>query len=293
MTDMSTTHLDPASQTDRPLRIDRLLRSLVWLYVPVSVVLAIAMVVDGKMLLGESVWVKPLKFSISIGLNGAAFVWLLRRVGRSRLRTIAAWAAGVGLAVEQVLITMQASRGVRSHFNTDTGFDATVYAWMGNFVGVVWLATLAMAITVTRRPVQDRVLRRVTIAGTWLVLLGASVGFLLVAAQKHSIGGTDGGPILPFVGWNRNVGDLRPAHFVGLHALQALIAIAWSTGRQKWPTERRAQLVAGASAAIGVTCVGLVVQALASRPVTSITTLLIIVAAALGGALAFRLTQPA
>jgi hypothetical protein len=271
-------------------RIDRLLRALVWLYVPISIALAVAMLVDDKSLLGESVWVKPLKFSISIGLNGATFVWLLARLERSRLKTVAAWGAGVSLAAEQALITMQAARGVRSHFNNDTGFDSTVYGMMGNFVGVVWLATLVMAIAITRRPIQDRIVRRVSIAGAWLVLLGSSVGFLLVAAQKHSIGGIDGGPILPFVGWNRNIGDLRPAHFVGLHALQVLIVIASAARRKNWTNERALQAISATAAAIGVTCVALVVQALTSRPVTSPSTLLIVAASAVAGALAYRLT---
>ncbi len=276
---------------DRQPFVDRLLRVLVWIYVPISVALILAMIVDNKTLLGESVWVKPLKFSISIGLNGATFVWLLRRIDRSRLRTVAAWAAGIGLAAEQVLITMQAARGVRSHFNMDTGFDATVFGMMGNFVGIVWLATLAMAITVTRRPIQDRILRRVTIAGTWLVLLGASVGFLLVAAGKHSIGGADGGPILPLVGWNRDIGDLRPAHFVGLHALQALIVIAWLARRQNWPTDRAIKTITAGAAAITIMCVALVAQALTSRSVASLSTLAIVVAALGAGLVAHRLTR--
>jgi hypothetical protein len=277
-----------ASPEERP-RTSRLLRALVWLYAPISMALAAAALLDDKTLLGESVWVKPLKFSISIGLNGATFVWLLARLERSRLKTIAAWGAGIGLAAEQVLITMQAARGVRSHFNNDTGFDSTVYGMMGNFVGIVWLATLVMAIAITRRPIQDRIVRRISIAGTWLVLLGSSVGFLLVAAQKHSIGGVDGGPILPFVGWNRNIGDLRPAHFVGLHALQVLIVIAWGARRQNWTNERTVRAITAAVAAIGMTCVALVVQAFTSRPVASPSTLLIAVVSAVAGAIGYRL----
>jgi hypothetical protein len=276
---------------DRPPLVDRFLRVLVWIYVPISLALVVSMIIDDKILLGESVWVKPLKFSISIGLNGATFVWLLGRIDRSRLRTVAAWGAGIGLAAEQVLITMQAARGVRSHFNMDTDFDSTVFGLMGNFVGLVWLATLAMAITVTRRPIQDRILRRITIAGTWLVLLGASVGFLLVAAGKHSIGGIDGGPILPLVGWNRNIGDLRPAHFVGLHALQVLIVIAWVARRQNWSTDRSIKTISAGAAAIATTCALLVAQAFTSRPVTSPSTLAIVVVALGAGVLAHRLAR--
>jgi hypothetical protein len=255
--------------------IERVLRVLVYLYVPLTLALVVAWIVDDTRLLGEGVWIKPVKFSVSIGLSGASFVWLLRRIRPTRWMRAAAFGSAAALAAEQVLITVQAGRGVRSHFNMDTGLDSTIYGMMGNFVGVVWIATLILSVGVTRNRIVDPVLRSVAIAGTWLVLLGASVGFALVAAGRHTIGGEDGGPILPVVGWNHHLGDLRPAHFVGLHALQVLIAVAWLARNRRLPATTIARIVRAVAVALTALCLATFGQALAARPVLSSTTWLV------------------
>ena len=58
----------------------------------------------------------------------------------------------------------------------------------------------------------------------------------LPIAGAHTVGAPDGGRGLPVTGWSADHGDLRIAHFLGMHGLQVLPLLAW------WIARRRARL---------------------------------------------------
>jgi hypothetical protein len=73
--------------------------------------------------------------------------------------------------------------------------------------------------------------------GLLLCLLGMLEAGLMIANRGvsssggHTVGAADGGPGLPLTDWSLDHGDLRIAHFAGLHALQLLPLAAWALAR--------------------------------------------------------------
>jgi hypothetical protein len=231
-------------------------------------VTAVLAVVDQRELLGAPLWFKPLKFSLSIALYGAALAWMLSRLpGRAMWR--AGWIITVGAVLEMVIIVGQAARGVRSHFNDDGVFDAVLYSIMGATITVVWLATVAIALRFLRDRSDDRVTASAVRLGLLIGLAGMAVGFLISANGGHAVGVPDGGPGLFFVGWSTTGGDLRIGHFVGMHALQLLPLLAAglaAVGAGRLDETARVRIVRIAAAAYAGVVVLVTWQALRGQP---------------------------
>ena len=53
----------------------------------------------------------------------------------------------------------------------------------------------------------------------------------LASKLSHTVGAPDGGPGLPVVNWSNQYGDLRVAHFVGIHSLQVIPLFGYFVAR--------------------------------------------------------------
>lgn len=219
-------------------------------------------IIDSRVVTGAPVWIKPMKFAISITLYSATLIWMLSLVeGKKRLVKIIAIGTTVGFAVEYVAIFIQAARGVRSHFNLSTPLDAALFNFMGGFVVLIWILNLLTAFLLIRQPMANKPLAWGIRLGLLVTAVGAALGFIMTStpspAQRealaagepltifgaHSVGVEDGGEGLPFTNWSVEGGDLRVPHFVGLHALQLLPLFGIVVNRLRWPQNQRTALV--------------------------------------------------
>lgn len=187
----------------------------------VSVLLSIG---DTRQILGVSPWLKPIKFMSSIAIFLWTVAWFMpETTPRPRARALVRWTVAAAMVIEILLIAMQSARGTTSHFNVATPFDVAVFNAMG-FAIVANTVAMGLFLWILRRdtpPHRAGYLWGIR-AGLVLFILGSLQGMVMVTNMGHAVPGPDGGPGLPIVNWSTDMGDLRAAHFLGLHALQAL-----------------------------------------------------------------------
>jgi asparagine N-glycosylation enzyme membrane subunit Stt3 len=267
--------------------IDFLIRTS-WAMAVLAAAFALALLFDLRTIDGARAWLKPAKFAVSLSIYGFTFAWMLRHLTEwPRLVSLAAWLTTAAALVEMGLIGMQAGRGVPSHFNTSTPFDFAVYATMGLAITVQTVAAGVTALAMWRQPFSDRAMGRAIRLGLAITVIGSSTGGLMTrpseaqlahmdAAKEvrhmgsHSVGGDDGGPGLPGLRWSTEHGDIRVAHFFGLHAMQAIPLVALFT-RRRMSDRSRCIVVAGAASSYTAFFLLLLSQALAGQPLTSPT----------------------
>ena len=182
----------------------------------------VALGLDGREIRGVNVWVKPLKFMASLALFSFSTAWFFGLLPPAKRHTRAArFVVGsiVGAGVFEVgYITLQAALGQASHYNFGSSFHIVMYQAMGAGALLLCATQGVLAVQISRHGRSDiaPVLRSAVVRGLWLtLLLGAGAGMVLGGMQAPAGSG------LPVTGWHA-AADLRPAHFLGMHAPQFL-----------------------------------------------------------------------
>lgn len=202
------------------------------------------LLIDDRTLLGVNVWIKPLKFSISIGVYLLTVGFLVTKYPYSiRKRNIINHLTSWMLVIEMGIIALQAYRGVQSHYNIGTPLDSILFMVMGILTGTLVLIMLLFIIDTIRLKLKTSKAMQWAILMGWLVVFfGSWVGGQMIAQMGHNIGVADGGSGLALVNWSTIGGDLRVAHFFGLHGIQIIPFFAFWLSK-KWRSSNRKQII--------------------------------------------------
>jgi hypothetical protein len=199
-----------------------------------AIPVAVAIGVDERTLREANVWAKPFKFLVSVGLLSLTTAWFVGLLPAARrrarpVRIAVALIVGCG-SFEIGYIVLQAALGQASHYNVGDPLHGALYTLMG-IAAVAMTASqpiLAREIAL-HAPLPRGAWRSSVLAGLVLTfVLGTAAGLALGGRQPPSGGG------LALLGWHAS-GDLRPAHFVGMHAHHVLPALGWLLDRARVP----------------------------------------------------------
>jgi hypothetical protein len=223
-----------------------------WIHVVLLGGMLVILPFDSRLVMGINPWIKPSKFAASIVIFVWTVAWLLEYPPlSSRARAMISRGISISMLVEIVCIVTQAARGTTSHFNQSTPLDAAIFGVMG--LTIVFSTVLMVALLIYfckgKLDIARPYLWGIR-SGLAIFLIASGIGGMMIAHKSHAVGVDDGGPGLPFVNWSTQGGDLRVAHFLGLHALQLLPIIGFLIGmRTGWGTSRKSALVLALSVA--------------------------------------------
>src|SRR5262245_35327094 len=216
----------------------------------VGYVVAAALIVSGLLHLailgmGGGSWYgplslrKPMTFGLSFGLTLMTIIWVTSFLClRTRKRSQLVGVFTAACALETVLVTMQAWRGVPSHFNLETTFDGLIARTLAG--GGIALVAIIVVLTLTSFRVNAAVpiSLRIAIRIGFMALLGAMiVGALMIAKGMTLVVAGD-----PQAAYDTG-GTLKLIHGVAMHAILVLPGLAWALSFADWTERARTRAV--------------------------------------------------
>jgi hypothetical protein len=179
----------------------------------------------------ERVAIKPTKFALSISVYLLTVSWMLGYARPDRMSSapmqMSTWGLLVGATVELACIALQAARGRRSHFNTASRIDTAI---------AVMMAVLAILFTGMLLPLAWEIGQRPRANAPALMIAGIVGGLLLTFVLGGLTGSAMGKAAVRASGsgepsslaQRRYRMQIQVAHFLAIHAMQALPIMAWA-----------------------------------------------------------------
>jgi len=215
---------------------NKILFNFGWLCMLGAVACILLILIDNTIVTGINAWIKPLKFFLSVGIYSWTMGWLLYYLQSQKKVKSYSWGAVIIMAFELSVIVWQASNGRLSHYNIST----PLYAWLFQFMGIaivtitVWTAYIAYLFFRQKQfTISETYLWGIRLGIIFFIIFSFEGGVMAYKLQ-HTVGTTDGGPGLPLLNWSKEYGDLRVAHFFGLHSLQLLPLTGFYLAKKNW-----------------------------------------------------------
>jgi hypothetical protein len=190
----------------------------------VAIICLVLMPFEKTQILGVNRWLKPFKFYSSVGIMVLTMGWLLYYLSNAKKIRTYSRLIFISMLFENALIITQAIRNTTSHFNVTSTINGIIFNLMGMFILVFTITVLLICISFFKQKQFS-----IPQAYVWGIRLGilfflffSLEGGTMLGLLKHTVGGPDGGPGLPVINWSTQYGDLRIAHFIGIHSLQVL-----------------------------------------------------------------------
>jgi hypothetical protein len=227
----SRTPFQPASLVEALRTFEPRFFALGVLMLAAMIPTAFARLVDSREFLGIDVWVKPFKFEAALVVYTLTLAFFARFLpaGTTAKLWYRAYVGAVAAAIilEMIWIGGAAALGTASHFNPTPSGDL-IYSAMGFAAVFLTSASAVYAVLIARNPSTGLApaLRDAVVIGLALVLpLTLATAGTMAAMGSHFVGGSgsDAGG-LPGMGWSRDGGDLRVAHFFATHAMHFIPA---------------------------------------------------------------------
>jgi hypothetical protein len=216
-----------------------------------AVCLGLYATINTEKILGINSMIKPMKFALSTWIYAWTMAYLLFYVNNQNRVKWYSILATVVMLYENGVITIQALRGKLSHFNQSELVGGILYAIMG--VMIVWLTTATLVISLRfifqkTNTISKPFALSIKIGLLFFVVFSFMGGYMSVI-NSHNVGGKIGESGLTFLNWSTLFGDLRVAHFFGIHSLQVIPLLGFfiSTNIK---SESKASLIIGLGSVI-------------------------------------------
>lgn len=182
-----------------------------------------------SLIAGENAWAKPARYFLSSGISIWTFGWFIYHINSKTQIKVISWLIAMSLLFETTTIFIQSYRGVPSHFNNSDPFNSMMNGLMIIFMLVFLITVIYITILFfnqKKMPISQHY--------TWGLRMGLLIftifsvtGIIMFAKMTHSIGGNDANSGMILFNWSLKYGDLRIAHFMGVHSLQIIPILSY------------------------------------------------------------------